>query len=572
MQIHSERIDPLVYRDPAQLNIPISAKESTTRRSLWWWMMYMDQQFSITLGKPLAISTVGDCQPPDPLFPEPIWQSISTHIIQFTITARDILSVPHLENGNIDEGTDKLLLLQKSLHPIVQFDISWLNDERPLVGWPLDVQATILHAKIHNMVVSLNRRRSEPLLHGLNANPLTQQMTRDTDVDGIERGRPRVLESCRALLQSFQFFHTRLRAGMGYWTMGQMAFNASMLLTLSMLETGETQDLSPVQHAYSTFLEMNKLGIHKLANAAVERLGRLMKEFGTDDSANEKVMGCGGMLLLEDPGSHKLVTEGPVRGSGTSVGPDMAKVSSTPSQRSRLSQQRRRQARRATTFRDGGVSKSRRNSLSKGHRPLVDRRFSDSVTPRASHRRRNQRSRPDLTLFTTLSNQDLFSTTSTPTVKSEHLFTPPATAFDGLPQTAYTTTDQHPMSESQHIMSDLATTQAHGLPLDSQQQAQQAFLTQTPHQEPQTPGTQNQLQHENHTMQTQMHAVNTDQQNFDFSNNSTPFSAEFFDGSLSAVVGNATFDEQHLNFEHPPFSSAPPFSMGEAQAFVAGQF
>ena len=270
-------------------------------------MLYMDQQYSTTLDKPLAISSAGDCPTPEPQLSSPPWQSITNHIVQFTIVARDILSSPHIHNDIVDRGTDKLLLLQKSLHHVARFDATWLNHERTLVGWPVDVQAAILHAKVHNLIIALNRRRTEFGLQTLETGAMLQPLSPQTDIDGTVRGRPRVLESCRELLQSFEFFHSRLKAGMVSWSMGQMAFNAAMLLTLSMLETGETLDLLPVQHAYSTFLEMNKLGIHKLAGAAVERLGKLMKEFGTDDSANEKVMGWGGMMLLEDSSFQKSV-------------------------------------------------------------------------------------------------------------------------------------------------------------------------------------------------------------------------------------------------------------------------
>ena len=534
--------------------------------------MYVDQQYCITLGKPSAISNVGDCPAPEVLLQEPVLQSIRDHMVQFTIVAREILSSPQLQHNRIDEGTDQLLMIQKSLHPVVQFDVTWLNRDRPLVGWPHDVQAAILHAKVHNLVISLNRRRIETG-HGLEAVGVSH-LPEDRDIEGVPRGRPRVLESCRALLQSFEFFHSRLRAGMGSWTMGQMAFNASMLLTLSMLETGETQDLLPVQHAYSTFLEMNKLGIHKLAGAAVERLGRLMKEFGTDDSANEKVMGCGGMLLLEDPGSHKLVPEGPKSGPGTNNSPDKAKTSSTPSQRSKLSQQRRRQAKRATTFRDAGVSKSRRNSLSKGQRPLADRRFSDSMTPRSSQRRRMNRSTPNLSLLTTLSDHEIFSATSTPAVKSETLFTPSASAFDGLPHTAFPLSGPDSMTDTHHGMNDITETSGQGFPMTTPQQSQTQFLAQNPQDESHMQQNNEQMQHQEQSnglhVQTMQASMQSDQQNFDFSSNSTRYSSEFFDGNMSAVVGNQTFDEQNLNFEHPQFSSAPPFSM--PQTFAAGQY
>ena len=572
----------LVYRDSAQMQTASSPKEASIRRTLWWWMLYMDQQYSTTLGKPLAISTAGDCPSPDPVLPGPAWHSISNHIIQFTILARDILSVPIVHNEVIDQGTDKLLLLQKSLHHVARFDATWLNHDKTLVGWPLDAQAAILHAKVHNLIISLNRRRTEYGHHISETHAVGQPLSQDTDIDGTIRGRPRVLESCRGLLQSFEFFHSRLKAGMVSWSMGQMAFNAAMLLTLSMLETGETLDLLPVQHAYSTFLEMNKLGIHKLAGAAVERLGKLMKEFGTDDSANEKVMGWGGMLLLEDIGFQKLVPKHSRYNAGKTCCSPMTKVNSRPSPRSKMSHQRRRQTRRATTFRDSGVSKSRRNSLSKSHRNLADRRFSDSVTPKSAYRRRLNKSIPNLSLLTTLSDQSMFSPITTPAIKSENMFVSSSTPFDSISQSPYQLGD-HATMEAQ-VMNNLSNTDVSGFHINS---SHQPFAAHTPQHPSPTQRGESQVQSHHHhgdglgdrTMTEPMHSLNTEQQqepqqpNFDFSSNSTPYSSEFFEGNPLHVVGNTAFDEHQLTFEHQPFSSAPSFSLpSEAHAFSAGHF
>ena len=562
-------------------------KELVARKILWWWMLHMDQQYSLTLGRPLAISTAGDCPSPELHLPDPVSQSIWNFIVQFSLLGRSILSMPHLANDKIDRYTDDLVKLQDSLPLGLQFDASWLDRDRPLIGWPLDVQAAILHAKAHNFLILLNRRRSETLRRNSeNSRINVVYMPADTDCTGVMRGRPRVLESCRALLHAFEFYQTRLRAAMICWTMGQMAFNASMLLTLSMLETGETQDLLPVQHAYSTFLEMNKLGVHKLAGAAVERLGRLMKEFRTEDSANETVMGPGGMMLLEDPGSHKIGPESYSGYTTCSSSPGTPQKTSHLGQPSKGSTQRKRQTRKSTTTRDARVPKSRRSSVSKAPRPLADRRFSDSVTPRPSQRKRATKSNPPLSIFTSLPDEHIFASNSSATVKSETLFTPSLPTFDGLAQSSYSS--PHPQQAQDMPQSHDGISRPHSRAYASaqqrpQQQTQQPSFSTQQHQprRPHQPQPhQQQANHSSHVGLTTHHhqlpptpqASNGDHQPFDFSDTSAPYSSEFFDANLpSAVVAGHTFDEHNLNFEHPPFS-APPFSMPSDQSFGAVHF
>ena len=270
-------------------------------------MLHMDQHYSMALGRPLAISSIGDCPAPEPIVPDPVIQSVSNYVSQLTILGRQILSAECLTNDQIDSFTDQLLSLKQSLPDLIRFDETWLNHEKKLPGWPLDAQAGFLHAKIHNCLILLNQQRIENPSH-----PPAEfsEITSTASNDYYPRGRARVLDSCRALLISFEFFQTRVPAAMICWTMGQMAFNAAMILMLSMLETREDTDLRVIQHTYTTFIEMNKLGIHKLAGAAVERLGSLMKDLHSEETIKEKVMGQQGMILLENPGLQGLASDG----------------------------------------------------------------------------------------------------------------------------------------------------------------------------------------------------------------------------------------------------------------------
>ena len=279
----------------------------------------MDQQYSMTLGRPLGISSIGDCPPPDTLMQAPVIQSLSNYINQFSILGRQILSAGDLSNNQIDDFTDQLLNLKITLPDLIKFDSHWLAPEKELPPWPLDAMAAVFHGKTHNYLVLLNRQRLEnvdrhsvgsgdPAVNG----PAGIRM--DSDTEKIPRGRERVLESCRALLQAFSFFHSRVQVAMICWTMGQQAFNAAMILTLAMLETNEEEnqqnDLAAIRRALDIFVEMNKLGIHKLAGAAVEKLGDLMKELNQGESTKEEVMSMQGMMLLEDPGLQGFMPGG----------------------------------------------------------------------------------------------------------------------------------------------------------------------------------------------------------------------------------------------------------------------
>ena len=101
----------------------------------------MDQQYSMTLGRPLGISGIGDCPPLEPLTTNPTVLRVAEYINQYTILARQILSSDRLSNIKIDEFTDKLLALRDTLPECVQFDEHWLDPQKDIPEWPLDAMA-----------------------------------------------------------------------------------------------------------------------------------------------------------------------------------------------------------------------------------------------------------------------------------------------------------------------------------------------------------------------------------------------------------------------------------------------
>jgi hypothetical protein len=82
-----------LHRDPRCLNPnPPIKSERSVRQTMWWWMLHLDEHYSFILSRPLGISGIGDCAPPQGL-------TINTHTlrlcdvaIRFTILARQVLS------------------------------------------------------------------------------------------------------------------------------------------------------------------------------------------------------------------------------------------------------------------------------------------------------------------------------------------------------------------------------------------------------------------------------------------------------------------------------------------------
>lgn len=167
----------------------------------------MDQQYSITLSRPLAISSMGDCPAADPIVSDPVAQSLSNYIAQFSILGRQILSTAYLNNEQIDRFSDDLLALQKTLPTMIQFDATWLEKDKPLPPWPLDAQAGVLHAKTHNFLILLNRQRIENVRRNSDPHQSTSGLSHPTTIPtachAVEIGSSHPPEHC--LLHSSTF-------------------------------------------------------------------------------------------------------------------------------------------------------------------------------------------------------------------------------------------------------------------------------------------------------------------------------------------------------------------------------
>ena len=130
-----------LHRNPKYLDPPPPSRQCRIRQALWWWILHLDQQYSTTLGRPLGISGIGDCPPPEPLTKNNTVLRLGEYINKFTILARQILSSDRLSNSKIDEFTDRLQNLWAKLPQVIQFDGTWIEKSRALPDWPLDALA-----------------------------------------------------------------------------------------------------------------------------------------------------------------------------------------------------------------------------------------------------------------------------------------------------------------------------------------------------------------------------------------------------------------------------------------------
>ncbi|KAK3676570.1 hypothetical protein LTR78_003344 [Recurvomyces mirabilis] len=346
-----------LHRNPQYLDSTPSLRESMTRRTLWWWMLHMDQQYSVTLGRPLGISGMGDCPPPEPLVTNPTMLRLGEFVDHFTILARQILSSDGLMSvSKIDEYTDKLLGLWDTMPAALQFNESWVQKDAPLPDWPLDAMSAILFAKVQSFLVLLNRQRVERTQHSSRSSPPGGMMRPPASTGPLSsvsssssellshpasvRGRDLVINSSASILQTFLFFWHRNPAILISWTMGQQAFNACMILIIDIWETEAYHNQWIVQEAFVVFNELADKGIHSLAALAVNRISDGLFQLGqrqeerrvanlsrrssaqqhqgpmlqldtaslADWSANA-VMGNTGMYLLEDPGLQVMTPQ-----------------------------------------------------------------------------------------------------------------------------------------------------------------------------------------------------------------------------------------------------------------------
>ena len=257
------------------MNMKQNSLESNLRRALWWWILQADQQYSMTLNRPLAISNISDCMIPDASRFPPYTQKVIDHYFRFTVLAREALSDGNSTDSKANHCTEGIISMLKAVPIEIRFHSGWLDKEITTPPWPMDLQIASLHQQIHNCIIFLHRRKEDgavtqtaglsiPQAEILAAKPVTQP-------------HPRILESCREVLKVLEYFSNRQNRGWINWSICQQAYNAAVILGTSMSTLGDLDDKRLLNKTRDGFAEIHRLGIHRLAGVAAETLGKFLE-------------------------------------------------------------------------------------------------------------------------------------------------------------------------------------------------------------------------------------------------------------------------------------------------------
>ena len=126
-----------LHRSPKYLDPVPDFREITIRSNIWWWMLHTDQLYSMTLGRPLGISGIGDCSPAELLTTNPAVLRLGEFVDQLTLLGRQILSSNQLTDARIDMFTDRLISLWDTIPDTLQFNDSWSNPDTSIPEYPL---------------------------------------------------------------------------------------------------------------------------------------------------------------------------------------------------------------------------------------------------------------------------------------------------------------------------------------------------------------------------------------------------------------------------------------------------
>ncbi|MCJ1388529.1 hypothetical protein MMC18_001376 [Xylographa bjoerkii] len=281
-----------MYRNPAHLHPPVSHIEACTRQRLWWWMLHMDQQYSIALGRPLAVSSVGDCPWTSLVEEGSKRRCLEAYTNQFTLLSRRILSDT---SSSITQSTGYaalILSLQDSIPASMRFE----NDRTIEEKFRFESQdAALLHGQMHHLLLMLFRQQQN--IARLSRNNSGRSANTSGTIDICLPKSSQILKSCRSILQVFAWFCSCDSGPMIGWAVGQQALNAAWTMTI---ETKDDKDIRMVGETYDIFLELDNPGFHSLMSEAIGGLGTLLAALRGENTLEVAVLKQQGSILLDN--------------------------------------------------------------------------------------------------------------------------------------------------------------------------------------------------------------------------------------------------------------------------------
>ena len=243
----------------------------------------MDQQYSTILGRPLAISTIGDCPAPSETSEGVPINGLQSLNAELTLVCRQVLSIINLTKQQIGDLTAHLMEIQNKLPEPMGFRSDHLASEEVPPSWSIDVQAAMIHCQLHHILILMNRGR-EDNRHDENSYASNSSFKASEHfLHAPLNGQERVLESCRSILHIFEHFHGHVYILTICWSVVHQVLNAAWILIQSSIQTENVQDTMMARKAYQACVRIPILGLNNPVGEIVAKLGGLLGELAVMD-------------------------------------------------------------------------------------------------------------------------------------------------------------------------------------------------------------------------------------------------------------------------------------------------
>ena len=255
----------------------------------------MDQQYSIALGRPLAISSIGDCPWIGSCQEDSKRRCLEACTNQFTLLSRQILFDANSSITQTKAFTTQMLRLYDAIPVSMRFEDDWIIKGNS--GFA-NLEAALLHGQVHHLLLMLLRQQRK---YAHLAGEKIGRRSSDNFTELFDKTLPaseQILKSCRSILQVFRWFNTYVPRPLIGWAIRQQAMNAAWTM---MIETKADKDVEMVQETYDSFVKLDNLGSHSILSEALGRLGTLLAAYRAENTLDVAVLKRQRLTLIKNP-------------------------------------------------------------------------------------------------------------------------------------------------------------------------------------------------------------------------------------------------------------------------------
>ncbi|KAF2224742.1 fungal-specific transcription factor domain-containing protein [Elsinoe ampelina] len=281
-----------LHRNPKLIDPLPSLKDSAFRKKLWWYLLFIDQQFSMTLGRPMGISAIGDCPFAEPLTTDAAVLRLSECIDQLAILGRQIMGASPLASHRINGYLEKLKMVLDMLPDEVQFSREWMSDPSQKPDSPLDEYSAVIYCNIHSYLIILHRQRKDVSTVNANGSFSTNstasgQTSLDTGLASPEFTATmtwsQMIASAKLILDVFHYLHTHHPASMVDWTIKHQAYTATNLLLTDASARHRFDHEHTIETAVAIFQDLAETKHDDLGRRAFDKLSEGLQQMRMAD-------------------------------------------------------------------------------------------------------------------------------------------------------------------------------------------------------------------------------------------------------------------------------------------------